>query len=144
MGPARLPLIHCIEITLPLKALSPILLPPYSCLLLKHCPHQTAQAGTVFRSFSYKHDFNKNPSRTEISGPPTLHLFLCSHQYMLFQLCLKGGISEPCLFIYLSNNISSQGALCSVLSNLTILHEADNQSPFSPPGSPYSFHLVSW
>lgn len=35
---ARLPLIHCIEITLPLKALSPILFPPHRCLLLKHCP----------------------------------------------------------------------------------------------------------
>ena len=38
VGPARLPLIRCIEITVPLKALSPILFPPYSCLLLKHSP----------------------------------------------------------------------------------------------------------
>lgn len=58
VGPARLPLIHCIEITLPFKARSPILFPPS----FKALPHQTAQAITVFRSFSYKHSFNKIPA----------------------------------------------------------------------------------
>lgn len=87
---ARLPLIHCTEITLPLRALSPIPFPPHGrSPSFKALPRQTAQAVPVFRPFSYKHGFNKNPSRIEISGPPTLHLFLCSHQYMLFQFCLK-------------------------------------------------------
>jgi len=101
--------------------------PYYSDLPLKPLSCETVHDITVFKSISYKYGFNKNPSKTEISSPPILcHLFPCSHRYMLSQLCLKEGISEQCLFIYLSNSISFQGAHCSVLNSLTILFQVGN------------------